>query len=436
MTISSKDLVAIFEYMEREKGIKRSVVAEAIEESLRIAARQTIADTEEIQVSINSKTGQVQVLLPKEVVNEVEDPNTEIELEEAQEINSEAQVGDILSVEVTPENFGRIAAQKAKQVITMKLRTAERDVIYSEYRDRVGEIVSGTVKRFARGNNLIVDLGKVEALMPMREYPKTESYQIGDKVVAVLLEVQDTPNGGAEVILSRSSPEFVKELFAQEVPEIAEGTIQIDRIAREPGYRTKLCVSSNDPRLDPVGACVGMRGIRVKNIIRELENEKVDILPSSNDLVETLQLALDPIVIKKVKVDEEAEHPQISIVVDDDSYPAVLGKKGMNARLCGRLIGMELIVHKESHYQKNLSLERGELSLSEDKNLDEPLQLEGMSSMLVDNLVEAGFDTYRKVIAATPETLAEVPGFSLEIADRILEQTTNRVKSFGQESQA
>ena len=208
----NKDLIAIFEYLEREKGIKREIVISAIEESLRAAARKSINGASNVTVKINPKTGNIDVFCEKEIVDEVEVPAQEISLEDAREIDPDCEIGQFIDIVVTPKDFGRIAAQKARQIITQKLRGAERDVIYEEYRHRINELISGTVKRFVRGANLIVDLGKVEAIMPMKQYPKTEKYHIGEKVLALLLEVNDTENGGAEVILSRSHPEFVKQL--------------------------------------------------------------------------------------------------------------------------------------------------------------------------------------------------------------------------------
>ncbi len=318
----NKDLVAIFEYLEREKGIKREIVINAIEESLRAAARKSVSGASNVTVTIHPKTGNIDVYSEKEIVNEVEVPAQEIMLEDAREIDPECQLGQFIDVVVTPKDFGRIAAQKARQIITQKLRGAERDVIYEEYRHRANELISGTVKRFVRGANIIVDLGKVEALMPMKHYPKTEKYNIGEKVLALLLEVNDTENGGAEVILSRSHPEFVRQLLIQEVPEINDGIVIVDKIVRDAGYRTKLTVRSIDPKIDPVGACVGMRGVRVKNVVRELHNEKIDIIPFSQDPIELLQNALSPIEIRKINISEDDN--SISIVVGDEDFAAVI----------------------------------------------------------------------------------------------------------------
>jgi transcription termination/antitermination protein NusA len=417
----NKDLVAIFEYMEREKGIKREIVIAAIEESLHAAARKSFRGAANVTVQINSKSGDIEVYCEKEIVDEVEDPLKELSIEEAQELDPDCQVGQFIDVEVTPRDFGRIAAQTARQVIGQKLRGAERDVIYEEYRHRANEIVSGSVKRFAKGANLVIDLGKVEALLPARNYPKTERYQIGDRVHALLLMVQDLDNGGAEVILSRNDPEFVRQLFIQEVPEINDGTVTIEKIVRDPGYRTKIVVRSNDMRVDPVGTCVGVRGTRVKAIVRELNNEKVDIIPYSDDAVELLQNALSPVEVRKVNINEQ-DHI-ISIVVDDENFATVIGRKGMNARLNSALIGYELEVQKMSDYKQLEAIHRHELAASGDTSLDVPLLLEGgvVSHLIIENLIDAGYSTPRKVLLASLEQLMAVPGIGLETANKILD---------------
>lgn len=417
----NKDLIAIFEYLEREKGIKRELVINAIEESLQAAARKSVAGASNVTVTINPKTGDIDVYCEKEIVETVEVSSQEISLEDAREIDPDCELGQFIDVVVTAKDFGRIAAQKARQVITQKLRGAERDVIYEEYRHRVNQLISGTVKRFVRGINLIIDLGKVQAIMPAREYPKTEKYQIGEKVLALLLEVKDTEIGGAEVVLSRCHPEFVRQLLIQEVPEVNDGIIIIDKIVRDPGYRTKLTVRSIDVKIDPVGACVGMRGNRVKNIVRELHNEKIDIIPYSTDPIELLQNALSPIEIRKINLNEEDQ--VISIVVEDEDFAAVIGKKGMNARLNGRLIGYDLEVQRMTDYNRTMAIQRQELAATDDPTLDEPLKaIQGVNSLIFDHLVAEGYNTLRSLLQATPEQLATIPGISLEFADKILEQ--------------
>lgn len=417
----NKDLIAVFEYLEREKGIQREIIIEAIEESLRAAAQKSVTGASNVTVKINPKTGNIDVLCEKEIVDEVEVQAQEISIEDAKEIDPDCQVGQYIDIVVTPKDFGRIAAQKARQIITRKLRSAERDVIYEEYRHRINDLVSGTVKRFIKGSNIVVDLGKVEAIMPTREYPKTEHYQIGDKVYALLLSVNDTDNGGAEVILSRSSPEFVRQLIKQEVPEVSDGIVLIDKIVRDAGYRTKMTVRTTDPKVDPVGACVGMRGMRVKNIVRELQNEKIDIIPYSDDPVELLQSALAPIEIKKISINEDEN--TLSIVIDDEDFAAVIGKKGMNARLNSKLIGYNLEVQRLRDYKLHMTLQRSELAESTDPTLDEPLtSIEGINPLIVEHLLAEGYKTPRAILTSTPEQLANIPGISLEMADLILEQ--------------
>lgn len=417
----NKDLIAIFEYLEREKGIKRDIVISAIEESLRAAARKSISGASNVTVKINPKTGNIEVFCEKEIVEDVEVSAQEISLADAKLIDPDCEIGQFIDVVVTPKDFGRIAAQKARQIISQKLRSAERDVIYEEYRYRINELISGTIKRFVRGSSLIVDLGKVEAIMPSKHYPKTEKYNVGEKVVALLLEVNDTENGGAEVILSRSHPEFVKQLMIQEVPEISDGTVIIDKIVREAGYRTKLTVRSTDPKVDPVGACVGMRGSRVKNVVRELHNEKIDIIPYSQDPVELLQNALNPIEIRKISIGDEDK--VISIVVDDQDFAAVIGKKGMNARLNSELIGYELEIQRMTDYNKTMALRRTELASSDDPSLDQPLnEIEGVNKLIFEHLAAEGYNTPRMLLTASLEKLATIPGISLDMADKILEQ--------------
>jgi len=420
--MGNKDLIAIFEYMEREKGIKRDVIISAIEESLQTAAKKNIQGALNISVHLDRKTGNLEVYCEKIIVETVKDPAQEISLKIAQQIDPDCEIGQYIDCLTTPKDFGRIAAQKARQIITQRLRNAERNVIYEEYRHRMGEIISGTVKRFARGADLVVDLGKVEALLPMRGYPKTERYRIGDRTRALLLEVQDTENGGAEVILSRTAHEFIHKLFLQEVPEISDGIVTIHQIVREPGYRTKITVESSDSKIDPVGACVGMRGNRVKNIVQELNNEKVDIVPYSSNPIELLKSALSPIEIRKIFVNEDKN--TVSIIVEDDDLANVLGKRGMNARLLRELVDFELDIQKISDNIKRNIIIRRSLAESEETYLDDPIDkvLEGFNTFVIQNLIAEGYDTPRKVLLTSPEDLSNLSGISLELAEEVLEQ--------------
>lgn len=417
----NKDLIAIFEYLEREKGIKREVVIEAISDSLRAAARKSVKGLgEKVSVEIHPKTGEIEVFTQKKIVDKVLNPADEISFEEARTFEPECSIGQWIELSIPPQDFGRIAAAAARQIISQKLKGAERDVIYEEYRHRAGEIISGTVKRFIRGRTIVVDLGKVEAILPERNYPKLERYNLGDKVQALLFEVRDTEGGGAEVILTRSHPEFVASLFTQEVPELHDKTVVIEKIVRDPGYRTKLAVHSYDPKVDPVGTCVGVRGTRIKNIIRELNNEKIDVVPFSEDPIQLLKNLLAPIEPRKIKIQEY----RIWILVADEEYPLVIGKRGMNARLIGQMIGKELEVQKLSDYQKLLTIQMSELSESQDTSLDDKLKIEGVSGLINESLIGAGYDTLRKFMQADPsEVPTKVPGTNYyDLADKLLEQ--------------
>lgn len=421
----NKDLIAVFEYLEREKGIKREIVINAIIESLRTAARKSVKGLgEKVSIEIHPKTGEIEVYTQKKIVDKVTNPQEEISIDDAKKLEPECQIGQWLEIAVTPQDFGRIAAQAARQIISQKLKGAERDVIYEEYRHRVGEIISGTVKRFIRGQTIVVDLGKVEAILPDRNYPKLERYNVGDKVQALLYEVRDTDQGGAEVILTRSHPEFVAALFTQEVPELHDKTVAIEKMARDPGYRTKLAVRSFDPKIDPVGTCVGVRGMRIKNIIRELNNEKIDVVPYSSDPIQFLDNLLAPTEVRRLKNLDN----KISIVVMDEDYPIVIGKKGMNARLIGQMLEKEIEVQKLSEYQKILAIRMAELSEAEDPSLDEKLRIEGVSGLITESLISAGFDTLRNLMKADPaEIPTKVPGVNYyDIADKVLEQTRKK----------
>lgn len=418
----NKDLVAIFEYLEREKGIQRDVVIKAIEEALQIAARKSIKGIPGATVKVNPKTGDVEVYTEKEIVETVTYPEEEITLEAARELDPECEVGQWIEIAITPEYFGRIAAQTARQVIAQKLRSAERDIIYEEYRHRVGELISGTIKRVVKGRTLIVDLGKVEAILPDRFIPKVEKHHVGERVMTLLLEVRDTESGGAEAILSRTHPKFVEELFKQEVPEVHDGIIKIRKIVREAGYRTKIVVETEDPKIDPVGACVGVRGTRVKNIIRELGNEKIDIIPYTADRIELLERALNPILIKKINEEEDI----ISIVVEDEDYPAALGKRGINARLNGDLLGVRLEIKKMSEYSKTRTIQRKQLALSEEAWLDEPLEIEDTKSFIIDTLIAAGYDTPRKLLNADPMEIMRNAGITKELAEDLLDKIRSK----------
>ncbi|MFL6541926.1 MAG: transcription termination factor NusA [Chthoniobacterales bacterium] len=275
------EFIAMLDYLERERGIKREILIEAVQNALVTASKKSVSISRDLRIDIDQKTGAIRAFAKPLVVETVTNPQDEISLNKARAIKADAQIGDEVEMEVTPKNFGRIAAQTAKQAIMQRIRQVEKEMIYEEFKDRAGEIVSGTVRRFDR-SDVILDLGKFEAIMPQRERVVVEDYNIGDRLRAYVVAVE---NGirGPEIIVSRSHPNFVRRLFELEVSEIADGTVEIRGIAREAGYRTKIAVTSATEKVDPVGACVGMRGSRVKNIVRELNNEKVDIIRWSSD---------------------------------------------------------------------------------------------------------------------------------------------------------
>lgn len=339
----TNELLALFEYYEKEKGISRMTMVEALEGALLSASRKSIGPARELKIHIDPQKGKIKVTSTLLVVDRVMKPYDEIDIFTARRIRPGIGVGEELEVEVTPKNFGRIAAQTAKQAMMQRLRQAEKELIYDEFKDRAGDIVSGTVRRFER-SDVMVDLGKFEGVMPSRERVSTEEYNIGDRVRAYVVAVENGPRG-PEIILSRSHPNFVRRLFESEVSEIADHTVEIRALARESGYRTKVAVYSADEKVDPVGACVGLRGARVKNIVRELNNEKVDIIRWSENTREFVEDALKPAKIRSIALDEE--NRRVRVTVDEEELSKAIGRRGQNARLTSRLVGWDVQVEKD-----------------------------------------------------------------------------------------
>jgi N utilization substance protein A len=339
----SQEILSVLEYMEKEKGISREDMIAAISNAIRSAATKGVNAGQELRIEINPKNGALKAWSILEVVDSVSDTRTQIHIEKARQLNPEAEIGLFIEREVDPEKLGRIAAQTARQTIMQRLRQFEKERIYDEYKDNVGDIVTGVVRRRERGD-LIVDLGKAEAILPPRERVPGEDYSPGERMRCLLLEIEPT-NRGPELILSRGSVKFVRRLFELEVAEIQDGTVVIEAIAREPGYRTKIAVSSKDPKVDPVGACVGARGARVKSIVRELGGEKIDIVKFSADPLELLHEAIRPAVPLNIKVDEE--YRRIYFEVSEENLSIAIGRRGQNARLTSRLLGWKLDIAKE-----------------------------------------------------------------------------------------
>ncbi len=334
----------IIDQVVKDKGIDRGVLVEALESAVLSAANKKYRNTRDLEAHFNDEAGEVEVFEFVTVVDEVVDSYKEIDLAEAREIDPEVEVGDSLGMKMDASNFSRIAAQTAKQVIIQKVREAEREGVYNEFKDRVGELVNGIVRRYERGD-LIVDLGRAEALLPHREQVPRENYRQGDRVRAYISEVKMAPKG-PQIIVSRTHPGVVAALFQFEVPEIAEGIVEIKGVAREPGSRAKIAVVSHDADVDPVGACVGMRGSRVQNVVSELRGEKIDIIPWTPDVGRFACSALSPAEVTRVYVDNDEQ--ALEIIVPDDQLSLAIGKKGQNVRLAAKLIGWKIDIKSET----------------------------------------------------------------------------------------
>ena len=337
------EFLAVLEYWEKEKGIAKDVLVSAVHEALLSAAKKAVGPARELRCEINQKSGDIRAFAKLIVSDRVISKHDQISLFDARRLKSDAQIGEEMEVEVTPTGFGRIAAQYAKQALMQQVRKVEKAMIYAEFKDRTGDIVSGTVRRFDR-SDVSIDLGKYEALLPNRERVPTEEYQIGERIRCFVKSVDET-GYGPEIILSRADPNFVVKLFQLEVSEIANGTVEIKAVAREPGFRTKLAVHSRDEKVDPVGACVGLRGQRVKNIVRELNNEKMDIIKWDTNIKTYVTNALAPAKLKTFFVDDV--NKRVRIVVSEDQLSLAIGKRGQNARLASRLTGWQVEIEAE-----------------------------------------------------------------------------------------
>jgi N utilization substance protein A len=328
----------------KEKAIDKKVILEALEQAVLTAANKKYRNTRELEAHYNEEIGEVELFEFVTVVEEVHDSYKEIDLEEAREADPEVEVGDSLGMKMDASGFSRIAAQTAKQVIIQRVREAERETIFSDFKDRIGELINGVVRRFEKGD-LVVDLGRAEAILSHKDQAPREVYRQGDRVKALITDIRMTTKG-PQILLSRVHPNVIVKLFEAEVPEIAEGIVEVMGVVREPGSRTKIAVYSHEADVDPVGACVGMRGSRVQNVVSELRGEKIDIIPWSEDIARFACNALAPAVVSKVYVDEE--NREMEIVVADDQLSLSIGKRGQNVRLAAKLIGWKIDIKSES----------------------------------------------------------------------------------------
>jgi transcription termination/antitermination protein NusA len=407
----NSELIAMLDYLERERSIKREVLIEAISNALLTASKKNFTSgTRELRIDIDPKSGAIRALAKLIAAERVQNPHDEIVISRARTIKPDIQVGEEIEVEVTPRDFGRIAAQAARQAINQRIRQIEKDMIYEEFKDRAGEIVSGTVRRFEK-SDVILDLGKFEGTMPARERVATEEYSVGDRLRAYVVAV-DNASRGPEIILSRSHPNFVRRLFEIEVSEIADRTVELKAIAREAGYRTKVAVHSADPKVDPVGACVGMRGARVKNIVRELNNEKVDIIRWDADPLKFAAAALKPANIRSISLDK-ATHT-VHVLVGKDDLSLAIGKRGQNARLTSKLTGWDIDIEEDKTAEQVLESQKAQAAHSMAEAL-------GISEEEAQKLAAGGMTSIEVILTADAEDIAGLLGCDVEKGQKILE---------------
>ena len=396
--VMNAEFLAVLDYWEKEKGIAKDVLVNAVHESLLSAAKKAVGPARELRCEINPKSGDIRAFAKLIVSDRVVSKHDQISVFEARRVKSDAQIGEEIEIEVTPTGFGRIAAQYAKQALMQQVRKVEKQMIYAEFKDRTGDIISGIVRRFDR-SDVSIDLGKYEALLPNRERVPTEEYQIGERIRCYVKSVDDS-GYGPEIILSRADPNFVVKLFQLEVSEIANGTVEIKAVAREPGFRTKLAVHSRDEKVDPVGACVGLRGQRVKNIVRELNNEKMDIIKWDPNIKTYVTNALAPAKLKSFFVDDA--NKRVRIIVSEDQLSLAIGKRGQNARLASRLTGWQVEIEAERSTE-----------LSLDQKVARAVQLfaavPGVTAEQATVLVNSGFHALEDLLQVEADDLTGIP---------------------------
>ena len=355
--IDVKELISAMEELEKERGISKEYLLESLEAALVSAYKRDFEADDNVKVTIDQKTGEIHIYSIKTVVKEYPDPILEISQEDAKKVNKKAKLGDTVEVEIKPKNFGRIAAQTAKQVVVQKIREAERTIVFNQYNDKKGEIVTGIVQK-VDDKLVVLDLGKLEGVMPKKEQIATEEYSVNDKIRAYVLSVEKGAKGAPQVIVSRSHPDFVRKLFEFEIPEIYEGLIEIKSVSRDAGSRSKVAVYSKDPNIDPVGSCVGQKGVRIQNIINELHGEKIDVIEWSEDPAQFIAAALLPAQVLAVDVKEEEKFAQI--IVPDDQLSLAIGKSGQNARLAAKLTNWKIDIKSESQFREMLMAAQNE----------------------------------------------------------------------------
>jgi N utilization substance protein A len=409
----STEIIQAIEQVGREKGIEVDVIIRAVEDAYAAASKKYYRTKEEIGARFNRENGSLEVFAKKKVVESVLNPDLEISLQEAERLEPGANLESIVEIPKPTEGLGRIAAQAAKQIIFQKVREAERENVYKEYSARLGELINGVVKRFERGS-IVVDLGKTEAILPKKEQSKAEHYNQGDRLRAIIVDV-DRNAKGPQIILSRTDPRLLVKLFEMEVPEIYDGTVKIEVAVRDAGDRAKIAVRSKDKDVDPVGACVGMKGSRVQSIIRELRGEKIDIVQYSSEISSFVTHALNPARINRVSI-VDLEGKVLEVVVDDDQLSLAIGKRGQNVRLASRLVGWRIDIKSEQDKKKEVEMEMERMARA-----NRPLEtVEDLSVKAMQKLLEANFTTIGSVIAVGLEGLTAVPSIGPKTAEKIL----------------
>ncbi|MBN2125535.1 MAG: transcription termination/antitermination protein NusA [Deltaproteobacteria bacterium] len=400
------ELKRVIDQVSRERGVDREILIKTLEEAVKAAARKKLGSSYDLEVNFNDELGEIEVFEFKEVVETVDNDHLQISLDAAHSIDPGCEIGDSLGVKMDTDEFGRIAAQSAKQVIMQRLREAERNLVYGDYKDRRGEIIHGIVQRFDKGN-IIVNLGRTEAELPVKEQIPKEVYRQGDRIRAYIHDVKQYSRG-PQIVLSRTHPNFLSALFENEVPEISEGIVSIVQVAREPGSRSKIAVHSRDSDVDPVGACVGMKGSRVQAVVQELRGEKIDIVTWDSDPAKFICNGLAPAEIVRVIVDEENQ--SMEVVVPDDQLSLAIGKRGQNVRLASKLSGWHLDVTSESDYNRALK-----------DAYDSLLNLDGVGENTALNLYQAGFRSAEDVAGAQATDLARLRDIGEKKAEKIVE---------------
>ena len=409
----NSDLSRIIDQVGKDKGIDKKILVEALEQALLAAAKRKYGLKQEIEAKYNEEVGEVELFQFKTVVKEVKNPPAEIGLEEAKELDADVEIGDSLGTKIDISAFGRIAAQTAKQVIIQRVKDAERENVFEDFKDRKGEVISGTVQRFERGA-IIVNLGRAEAVIPQQELVSRETYKPGDRIRAYVLDVRKTPKG-PQIILSRSHPNFLINLFAMEVPEVSEGIVKIVSAAREPGSRAKIAVYSEDSDVDPVGACVGMRGSRVQAVVQELRGEKIDIIPWSDDAAGFVCNALAPAEISKVIVHQEAK--SMEVIVEDDQLSLAIGRRGQNVRLAAKLTDWKIDIRSEAKAERVVP----QLDEIASRGMDRVDRIAGVGEKTAQLLNAAGYMTVADLCQTTAEQLSKIEGIGLKKAEKMID---------------